>query len=228
MTSARPSPGRVKLADSQRHGPGTELLLVEGDSALASVCAVRQEETQAVLAFQGKPLNAWTATPARVDAHAQYKLLAEALGLRNATQTLDAASLSALRYERVALLFDPDADGIHIGALLVLYVQRWLPGLIEQGRLVMLRAPMFELVAEESGEVMYADHPQQSQHMVQLLMQANGGKAPRIQAHRGLGSISPHVLRERCVDPSTRQGRVVTDADVRATVSVFGDQTRSN
>jgi DNA gyrase subunit B len=222
MTAARHAPSRAKLADSQRHGAGTELLLVEGDSALASVCAVRSESTQAVLAFQGKPLNAWTAPAARVDAHAQYKLLADALGLQRATQTLDAAGLAALRYERLALLFDPDADGIHIGALLVLYVQRWCPALIEHGRLVMLRAPMFELVSADSGEVLHADHPQQCQQLTQQMTQASAGRPPRVQAHRGLGSIAPNVLRERCVDPATRQGHVVTDAEVRAVVSVFG------
>jgi DNA gyrase subunit B len=222
MSPSRHTPGRAKLADSQQHGAGTELLLVEGDSALASVCAVRSEATQAVLAFQGKPLNAWVAAAARVDAHAQYKLLAEALGLQRATQALDRQALAGLRYERLALLFDPDADGIHIGALLVLYVQRWLPGLIEQGRLVMLRAPMFELVSADSGEVLHADHPQQCQQMAQQLTQASAGRAPRVQAHRGLGSIAPAVLRERCVDPATRQARVVSAAEVRAVVSVFG------
>jgi len=222
MAPSRHAPGRAKLADSQHHGLGTELLLVEGDSALASVCAVRSEATQAVLAFQGKPLNAWVASAARVDAHAQYKLLAEALGLQRATQALDFTALAGLRYEKLALLFDPDADGIHIGALLVLYVQRWLPALIEQGRLVMLRAPMLELVSADSGEVLHADHPQQCQQVTQQLTEANAGRAPRVQAHRGLGSIAPAVLRERCVDPATRQGRVVTDAEVRAVISVFG------
>jgi DNA gyrase subunit B len=220
MPAARHAPGRAKLADSQHHGAGTELLLVEGDSALASVCVVRNDNTQAVLAFQGKPLNAWTAPAARVDAHAQYKLLADALGLQRATQALDTAGLAALRYERLALLFDPDADGIHIGALLVLYVQRWLPALIEQGRLVMLRAPMFELVSAD-GEVLHADHPQQCQQLTQQMTQASAGQAPRVQSHRGLGSIASNVLRERCVDPTTRQGRVVTEAEVRAVVSVF-------
>ena len=222
MTTSRHAPGRAKCADSQQHGAGTELLLVEGDSALSSVCAVRDEQTQAVLAFQGKPLNAWTAPAARVDAHAQYRLLAEALGLPRATHAMTAADTATLRHERLVLLFDPDADGIHIGALLVLYVQRWLPALIAQRRLWLLRAPMFELVSADSGEVLHADHPAECREMTQRLTEASSGRAPRVQAHRGLGSIAPAVLRERCVDPRTRSGRVVTEAEVRAVVSVFG------
>jgi DNA gyrase subunit B len=220
--SARHAPSRAKLADSLDHGPGTELLLVEGDSALASVCAVRDERTQAVLAFQGKPLNAWQASAPRVAAHAQYRLLAEALGLACAVAPLTDGDLGRLRFERLALLLDPDADGIHIGALLVLFVQRWWPALIGAGRLWMLRAPMFELVAADSGEVRYADHPGQCQVLAAQMTQASGGQAPRIQAHRGLGSIRPAVLRERCVDPTTRAGHALAAAEVQAVVSVFG------
>jgi DNA gyrase subunit B len=219
---ARHAPGRAKLADSHEHGAGTELFVVEGDSALASVSAVRSDTKQAVLAFQGKPLNAWTAPAARVDAHAQYRLLAEAMGLRSASHSVDPTGLAALRFERLVLLFDPDADGIHIGALLILYLQRWQPALINAGRVLLVRAPMFELVAADSGEVHFADHPDHCQQVARHLTDISGGQAPRVQAHRGLGSISPATLRERCVDPATRQGRVVGEADVRAIVAVFG------
>ncbi len=218
----RYAPGRAKLADCRDHGAVTELLLVEGDSALASVCAVRQERNQAVLAFQGKPLNAWAAPAARVDAHAQYRLLAQALGLAAATGPAGAAELEGLRFERLCLLFDPDADGIHIGALLVMYVQRWLPGLIAQRRLWMLRAPMFEIVDPLSGEVHLADHPAACRALVDRLQAAAGGRAPRVQAHRGLASIAPALLREHCVDRATRRAWPVEPAEVQALASAFG------
>ena len=233
--NARYRPANAKLEDCQQHGAGTgtELLLVEGDSALASVCAVRNPRTQAVLALQGKPLNAWQASAARVAQHAQYRLLALALGVNAAPVTAqdadaDAAAATAtasqqpLRYERVLLLFDPDADGIHIGALLVLYVQRWHPQLIVQQQLWQVRAPMFELVAAASGEVQHADNPVHCQALAQRMAQAAGGERPLVQAYRGLGSIAPEVLRSRCVDPATRQAHAVTAADVQAVVDVFG------
>ena len=210
-----------------------ELLLVEGDSALASVCAVRSERTQAVLALQGKPLNAWHASAARVAQHVQYQLLAKALGLRSAacdagTTVITgmtgsgAQTPASLRYDRVVLLLDPDADGIHIGALLVLFVQRWLPQLVQQQRLWQVRAPMFELVAADSGEVQQADNPVHCQALAARMTAAARGVRPRVQAYRGLGGIAPEVLRSRCVDPSTRQAHAVSAADVQAVVDVFG------
>lgn len=215
----------AKLMDCREHGAssGAELLLVEGDSALASVCAVRSERTQAVLALQGKPLNAWQAPAARVAQHAPYQLLAQALGVAPAAPSTSATpAQQQLRYERVVLLFDPDADGIHIGALLVLYVQRWLPLLIEQGQLWQVRAPMFELVSADSAEVQQADNPVHCQNLSAQMTQAAGGMRPRVQAYRGLGSISPDVLRSRCVDPATRRAHAVGAGDVRAVVDVFG------
>jgi DNA gyrase subunit B len=222
--SAQHRPNNAKLVDCAQHGAssGAELLLVEGDSALASVVAVRNEQNQGVLALQGKPLNAWSATQTRVAQHAQYKLFAQALGLATPT-AMDEANLATLRFERVCLLLDPDADGIHIGALLMLYLQRWLPLLISSGRVLMLRAPMFELVCPATGDVQHADNPLQRQHLATRMTDAAGGAPPRVLAHRGLGSIAPEVLRSRCVDPRTRQAHVVGAADVSAVIAVFGN-----
>ena len=226
--SNRHSPSRCRFEDCRDHGPGSgaELLLVEGESALASVAAVRDARTQGVLALQGKPLNAWVASEARVAQHAQYRLLGEALGLARPT-ALDPQALALLRFERVVLLFDPDADGIHIGALMVMYVQRWLPALIESGRLWMARAPMFRLVSAASGEVLHADHPAQCREITERLRAQDDGRAPRVQAYRGLGGIEPAVLRQRCVDPATRTGHAVGASDVRAVLSVFGGSHES-
>jgi DNA gyrase subunit B len=225
--SAQHRPTQAKLLDCQVHGPGSgaELLLVEGDSALASVAAVRDARCQAVLALQGKPLNAWVATSARVAQHAQYKLLAQALGIPSPTTVLDESLWPTLRFERIALLLDPDADGIHIGALLLLYLQRWLPLLVSSGRVVQLRAPMFELVCAVTGDVQHADNPPQLQALVTRMTSAADGAPPRVLAHRGLGSIAPEVLRRRCIDPATRQAQVVSVADVQSVIAVFGQTT---
>ena len=116
MSLARRSQAGMTLIESQRHGAGCELFLVEGESAAGAVAAVRDARTQAVLACQGKPLNAWRATPARVAAYPLYPQLASALGW---SSVVDSSATAAPRFERVMLLFDPDADGIHIGALLL-------------------------------------------------------------------------------------------------------------
>ena len=106
MSLARRSQAGVTLIDSQRHGAGCELFLVEGESAAGAVAAVRDARTQAVLACQGKPLNAWRATPARVAAYPLYPQLASALGW---SSVVDSSATAAPRFERVMLLFDAQA-----------------------------------------------------------------------------------------------------------------------
>ena len=241
MTAGQHSPGRSKLADSALQGEGSELFVVEGDSALASVCAVRSERRQGVVAFQGKPLNAWYGSAERVDDHAQYRLLAQALGLVRASVPQPQPVLNRLRYGRVVLLLDPDADGIHIAALLAMYFLRWQPAWVEAGRLLLVRAPMYEIVSAD-GEVQHADHPAQRDavlaEMATLARSALPGPqgqqgqqgeqgqpvteaSPRVQAHRGLGSIRPSVLRERCVDAATRHAMALSAADIQAMVMAF-------
>ncbi len=103
----------VKLHDCQIHGIGSEaeLFIVEGDSASKNVVRVRNRQFQAVLPMQGKPLNACKASKRVVGQNELYQQLVAALGA-GWDETFD---LSQLRYDRVILLFDPDADGIHCG-----------------------------------------------------------------------------------------------------------------
>jgi DNA gyrase subunit B/topoisomerase-4 subunit B len=214
---ARYAQSRAKLADSGAHGAGTELILVEGDSAQDSVLAVRDERTQAVLPVQGKPLNAWTATPLRVTEHVLFRQLAQALGLHSPAPPPD-APLPLLRFERVVLLFDPDADGIHIGALMQLYFARWLPALVDAGALWLVRAPMFELV-DGAGVLHHALTPEHCQRLLRALPPE---PVPQVRALRGLGGFSPEVLRRLCVEPATRLARAVTATDVQQVVALFG------
>jgi DNA gyrase subunit B len=227
--ATRFAPSRAKLADCQRHGAGSgaELLLVEGESAAQSVAAVRDENLQAVLPLQGKPLNAWAAPMTKVRAHGLFRQLADALGLDEPT-ALPPGAATRLRFDRIALLFDPDADGIHIGALMLLYFQRWLPGLIEDGRVWMVRAPMFELIPRTRGADgpaaarRHAYNPQQCRELAEALRAEGGGAEVRVQAFRGLGSIAPELLRSLCVDPSTRVAHAVSAREVQAVIEVFG------
>ncbi len=207
---------RAQLSDSLAHGAGTELILVEGDSAQDSVLAVRDARTQAVLPLQGKPLNAWAAPPMRVAQHVLFEQLAQALGLDSPAPPPQVA-LPPLRFERVVLLFDPDADGIHIGALVQLYFARWLPALIDGGRLWLVRAPMFELV-DGDGVLHHALTPDHCRRVVQSLP---AEPAPQVRAIRGVGGLSPEVLRRLCVDPATRLARAVTAPDVQQVIALF-------
>ena len=102
MSLARRSQAGVTLIESQRHGAGCELFLVEGESAAGAVAAVRDARTQAVLACQGKPLNAWRATPARVAAYPLYPQLASALGWSSVVDSSATAAPSPSRRRTTA------------------------------------------------------------------------------------------------------------------------------
>ena len=216
MSAGRYSQSQAKFSDSQAHGAGCELILVEGDSAARSVLAVRDARTQAVLPLQGKPLNAWRADAAKVRDNTLYRQIAQALGLPDAIMDEPANGPQEMRFERVVLLFDPDADGIHITALMLLYFARWLPTLLECEQVWIVRPPMFTLASTVTGEVVQAyslDHRD-------ALKRAMGGHAG-CHRHLGLGSLPPELLRRTCVDPRTRQCRRTSYEDVEAVLRTF-------
>ena len=219
---ARYSQARAKLAECELHGVGTsaELILVEGDSAQDSVLAVRNARTQAVLPLQGKPLNAWAASRDKAEQHVLFQQLAQALGLPSPTALPD-DGVAALRYERIVLLFDPDADGIHIGALVQLYFARWLPAVVDAGLLCLCRAPMFELV-DADGVVHHALTPDHRQRIEDSL-RMTARSPPMVRALRGIGGFAPDTLRRLCVDPATRLARTLAPRDVQDAVDLFGN-----
>lgn len=209
----------IKLVDSDVHGEGAELFVVEGDSAARSVAMLRDARGQAVLPLQGKPLNAWKATAAKVAAAPLYRQLAAALGTRDPV-TCEPADAGGLRFGRIVLLFDPDADGIHIGALMLLYFQRWMPALIAQGRIVVVRAPMFALACGD-GPSSFAYSTAHAQ-AIAAQWRADGRGEAQLHRFLGLGSIPPATLDALCIDPETRLARVADETDVAAVKRALG------
>lgn len=182
---------------------------------------MRDERTQAVLPLQGKPLNAWRADAGKVRTNVLYLQLAEALGVGDPLMTAAPAFPAPLRFERVVLLFDPDADGVHIEALMLLYFARWMPTLIDCGQLWRVRAPMFTLTHPMTGETAQAYSPP---HRDALLARMRADAAGEVLQHRhvGLGSLPPALLRRPCIDPATRAARRVGKEDVEAVLSALG------
>ncbi|HYF59915.1 MAG TPA: toprim domain-containing protein [Burkholderiaceae bacterium] len=213
----RPAPPR--LHDCTLHGPesGAELFVVEGRSAAESVLAVRDARRQAVLPLQGKPLNGARASAARVAADPFLGALADALG----TGRDPGGPLDGLRYERVLLLLDPDADGVHIGALLLMHVARWLAPLLESGRLERVHAPIGELRGPDGAPPELAFGEAHFRALAEHA-RARPGEPWVARRYRGLGGIDPATLRRACVDPASRLTRVLDARDARLAVAVFG------
>jgi DNA gyrase subunit B len=237
----------IKLEDCRVHGPGSnaELFIVEGDSAAASVTILRNSGFQATLPMQGKPLNALKASSAKVQANELYQRLVESLdvslrdfGASTSPQgdllkdeaAFQSEYLSRLRFERVLMLFDPDADGIHIGALMLMFFYRWMRPLLDSGRIEMVRAPLFamrwaEPGSSEPGSAFAYSHVQ-SQSLLTELKQ-RGIESVETRHFRGLGSIDKNLLRDACVHPETRKTQILSSRDAHAAISVFrGNPTR--
>ena len=205
----------VKLTDSRRHGAGTELFIVEGDSAASTVAALRDGQFQAVLPMQGKPLNAIKASAEKVAAYPLFKALNESLGIDHSRPTADLFVWDDLRFERLVLLFDPDADGIHSGALMLMFVYQYLRPLLDQGRVLMIHAPWVQISLTEQ-QPLYAYSEAQALALTQQLRAQ--GKTPQVVRYRGLSGIDRAILMQTCIDPATRNAR----ASARPSAATMG------
>ena len=213
----------VKLHDCQIHGPGSgsELFVVEGDSASKNVARVCNPRFQAVLPMQGKPLNAWKASKPIVTRNGLYQRLIQAIG----TGWDDAFDLGRCRYDRIIFLFDPDADGIHCGALMLMFFFRWMPEIIDSSRLLAVRPPLYELssIQRRPNDPIDRIHAYSDEQFHKIRQQLRAKQVPfQSQRYRGLASISAAALSTTCIDPTTRQAIKMTRQDAAAAVQIFG------
>ena len=204
-----------KLTDCARQGAtGTELFIVEGDSAGGSAKHARDRNTQAILPIRGKILNVASANLAKIGANSEVADLIQALGCG----TRDRYDPAALRYERIVIMTDADVDGAHIATLLMTFFFREMPGLVRDHRLYLAQPPLYRLAA--GGTVAYA---RDDAHREELLKTIFAGRS-KIETGRfkGLGEMAPAQLRETTMDPAKRTLLRVTlpdTTDARADVA---------
>ncbi|MEM7192441.1 MAG: toprim domain-containing protein, partial [Pseudomonadota bacterium] len=207
-----------KLADCSSTGSkGTEIFIVEGDSAGGSAKQARNRASQAVLPLRGKILNVANASSAKLAENQLLSDLIQALGCGTGTRY----SNDDLRYEKVVIMTDADVDGAHIASLLITFFYSEMKGLIENGHLYLAVPPLYRL--SQGAKTAYARDEAHKEALMKDVF--NGRGKIDVSRFKGLGEMLPKQLKETTMDPATRiLLQVQIDEDDRPGTSMTVDR----
>jgi topoisomerase-4 subunit B len=186
-----------KLADcSSNSKQGTEIFIVEGDSAGGSAKQARNRESQAILPLRGKILNVANASSQKLSQNQLLSDLIQALGVGTGSKYRD----EDLRYERVIIMTDADVDGAHIASLLITFFYQEMPELIDNGHLFLAMPPLYKLT--HGAKSFYARNDKHKDELIKREFAANA--KVEVNRFKGLGEMNASQLKETTMDPSKR------------------------
>ncbi len=198
-----------KLADCRLHGPDSELLIVEGNSAAGPAKQGRNSEIMAVLPLRGKVVNAGKASLKQVVDNVEAQALITSIGAGSGKDF----NLANCRYGRIIILCDADVDGSHIRCLLLTLLYHHMRPLLEAGMVYAAQPPLFSV--KHRGEQIYAYSDDEREKLHADLGLADD---KRWQRFKGLGEMNVDELRDTTLDPSTRVLKRMTMADAEQIV----------